>query len=250
MKPIQPVTLFLFSDKIMVVKRPSYETDGLDLCGLDQRMYEGSERKDFSIRKEAVTGKMKFIGWASLNDIDIHDFPSSGKNIIRGGLKQNCFVANTDTKIEASFSSSFTLSCNNSGPLLSSPDTDQTTQRSLEAYFQHDQQRHSFALNFGGNSINRDYFQTIEKKKSHFIHQFGKAKNNLKTSGKKKKQGNVCYEKRSRLKLILIYLLDELIQSSYCQWNGHHFFANIYPTSRYHKVSNKVKLNGSNRIRV
>ncbi|KAG2237280.1 hypothetical protein INT48_009013 [Thamnidium elegans] len=183
LKPVQPVTLFLFSDKIMVVKRPSYESDGLDLCGLDQRMYEGSERKDFCIRKEAVTGKMKFIGWAN-----------------------------------TSFSkSSFTLLCNNSGPLLSSPDTDQTTQKSLEAYFQHDQQRHAFALNDGGNLINREYFQTVEKTRSHFIHQFGKAKNNLKTS-------------------------DELIQSSYCQWNHHHFFANIYPTSRYHKVSNKNEI--------
>lgn len=73
--------------------------------------------------------------------------------------------------------------CNNSGPLQSFPDnTDQTTQRSLEAYF--DQQRHSFALSAGGNAINRDYFQTIEKARSHFIHQFGTAKNNLKTSGK------------------------------------------------------------------
>lgn len=78
LKPLQPVTLFLFSDKIMVVKRPSSEVDGLDLCGLDQRMYEGSERKDFCIRKEAITGKMKFIGWASVNDIDIYD-GSSGK---------------------------------------------------------------------------------------------------------------------------------------------------------------------------
>lgn len=76
MKPIQPVTLFLFSDKVMVAKRPSYEADGLDLCGLDQRMYEESERKDFYIRKEAAGGKLKFIGWASLNDIDIYNGPT------------------------------------------------------------------------------------------------------------------------------------------------------------------------------
>ncbi|KAI7892911.1 Dbl homology domain-containing protein [Mucor mucedo] len=194
MKPVQPVTLFLFSDKIMVVKRPSYESDGLDLCGLDQRMYEGSERKDFCIRKEAVTGKMKFIGWASLNDIDIHDGP------------------------DPSFSkTSFTLLCNSSGPLPSSTDTDQATQKSLEAYFQHDQQKHSFFLNEGGNMINREYFQTAEKTRAHFIHQFGKAKNSLKQS-------------------------DQLIQTSYCQWNHHHFFANIYPTSMYDKVSNKNEI--------
>lgn len=74
--------------------------------------------------------------------------------------------------------------CNSSGPLLSSTDTDQATQKSLEAYFQHDQQKHSFVLNDGGNLINREYFQTIEKTRAHFIHQFGKAKNSLKQSGK------------------------------------------------------------------
>ncbi|GAN09109.1 hypothetical protein MAM1_0244d08631 [Mucor ambiguus] len=175
MKPMQPVTLFLFSDKIMVVKRPSYEVDGLDLCGLDQRMYEGSERKDFCIRKEAITGKMKFIGWSSINDIDVS--------------------------------------------LLSSPDTDQTTQRSLEAYFQHDQQTHCFLLDQagGGNSINREHFQTMDKIKLHFIYQFGKCKNEIKQS-------------------------DQLLQSSYCQWNQHHFYANVYPTSEYHQVINKNEI--------
>ena len=79
-KAIQPVTLFLFSDKIMVVKRPNYEADGLELCGLDQRMYEGSERKDFIIRRESFIGKMKFIGWASLNDIDIFQGPGINGN--------------------------------------------------------------------------------------------------------------------------------------------------------------------------
>lgn len=74
--------------------------------------------------------------------------------------------------------------CNSTGPLLSSPDTDQTTQRSLEAYFQHDQQEHSFALQDGGNTINIEYFQTLDKTKSHFIHQFGKSKNDIKQSGK------------------------------------------------------------------
>lgn len=126
--------------------------------------------------------------------------------------------------------------CNNSGPLLSSPDTDQTTQKSLEAYFQHDQQRHSFALNDSGNLINREYFQTVEKTRSHFIHQFGKAKNNLKTSGKI----GIVFFRMFYTETHMLFHVDELIQSSYCQWNHHHFFANIYPTSRYHKVSNKV----------
>lgn len=35
--------------------------------------------------------------------------------------------------------------------------------------------------------------------------------------------------------------LDQLLQSSYCQWNQHHFYANVYPTSKYHQVINKVR---------
>ncbi|CEP12495.1 hypothetical protein [Parasitella parasitica] len=191
LKPIQPVTLFLFSDKIMVVKRPSYEADGLDLCGLDQRIYEGSERSDFCLLKEAITGKMKFIGWASVNEIDVYDGSPD----------------------------SFCLVCNNSRSFISSPDTDQATQKSLEAYFQHDQQKHCFQLDQvgGGNSINKEHFQTVDRIKLHFIYQFGKCKNDIKQ----------C---------------DELIQSTYCQWNRHHFYANIYPTSKYHQVINKNEI--------
>lgn len=142
-------------------------------------------------------------------------------------------------KIDASSKSSFSLLCNNSGPLLSSPDTDQTTQKSLEAYFQHDHPQHSFSLNFGGNQINREYYQSIEKTRSHFIHQFGKAKNNLKTSGITLLWLEL-YNHGIKTPTGLFLFIDELIQSSYCQWNNHHFFANIYPTSKYHKVSNKV----------
>lgn len=126
--------------------------------------------------------------------------------------------------------------CNSSGPLPSSTDTDQATQKSLEAYFQHDQQKHSFFLNEGGNMINREYFQTSEKTRAHFIHQFGKAKNSLKQSGK-----FFCFC-LFVIFLVLKLRVDQLIQTTYCQWNHHHFFANIYPTSMYHKVSNKVNI--------
>ncbi|KAL9558817.1 hypothetical protein MBANPS3_000717 [Mucor bainieri] len=57
----------------------------------------------------------------------------------------------------------------------------------------------------------------MDKIKLHFIYQFGKCKNELKQS-------------------------DELLQSSYCQWNQHHFYANVYPTSKYHQVINKNEI--------
>lgn len=72
-KPIQSVTLFLFSDKVMLVRRPASDVDGLDLCGLDQRMdsHGSDHRTEFFIPKDANTGKLKFIGWANLTDLDV-----------------------------------------------------------------------------------------------------------------------------------------------------------------------------------
>jgi hypothetical protein len=78
---------------------------------------------------------------------------------------------------------SFTLLCHHSDQIPFSPDTDETTQRSLEAYFQRDE-AHTFIVNSVGNSMNRQYLQTPERTLSHFVHQFGKAKNNLGQSGK------------------------------------------------------------------
>lgn len=71
--------------------------------------------------------------------------------------------------------------CNNSGSLFNSPNMDQATQISLEAYFQH---KHCFSIIGAGNSINTDCFQTIEKMHSYFIYQFGKTKNDFNQTSK------------------------------------------------------------------
>ncbi|KAI8048589.1 uncharacterized protein B0P05DRAFT_339269 [Gilbertella persicaria] len=189
LKPLQPVTIFLFSDRLIVVKRPSYDMDGLDLCGLDQRVT--NDQKEFCIGNSVHTERLKFIGWIHVTELDLYHDPTD--------------VLNT-----------LTLMCNHtSDSLLSLPDTDQATQQSLEAYFQHDQQKHCFSLSLsGGNLSNKAYFQNLANIKSDFIYQFGKVKNEARQN-------------------------DELIESVYCQWNHHHFFANIYPTNKYHQVANK-----------
>ncbi|SAM08747.1 hypothetical protein [Absidia glauca] len=81
-KPICPVTLFIFTDKIMVVKRPLYESNGLDLCGMD--LNRGTTtyvaRKDDQHSKR-MDRKLKFRGWIGLNDAEIYkgvpELPSS-----------------------------------------------------------------------------------------------------------------------------------------------------------------------------
>ena len=89
LRPVHPVTIFLFTDKLMVVRRPSYVSDGLELCGLDHerdktgmlsllvRKAESSKRYD---------RKLKFRGWISLNDIEIHD-GAAGKVTLFGKKK-------------------------------------------------------------------------------------------------------------------------------------------------------------------
>ncbi|KAL4210523.1 hypothetical protein AB4K20DRAFT_1901003 [Rhizopus microsporus] len=192
MKHLYPVTLFLFSDKIMVVRRPSYDTDGLDLCGLDQRLYEGSEKLDFCISRDTFSsGKLKFLGWISLADISLHEGP---------------------------LDASFTLLCNHTGVSPPSSDnTDEKTQKSLEAYFQQDH-AHIFSLSQSGNFINKQYLHTVEKALSYFAYQFGKARNECRTA----------HEGR--------------IDTMYCQWNRHHFFTNIYSMAQYNEVPNKSEI--------
>ncbi|KAI8334533.1 hypothetical protein EDC96DRAFT_525441 [Choanephora cucurbitarum] len=189
LKPIRPMTIFLFSDKLMIAKRPSYDMDGLELCGLGQRM--SGKQKEFYLSSHYDCGKLKFVGWAHLSELNIYHDPSD--------------VLHT-----------LTLAYNNySNLFITSPDTDETTQKSLEAYFHHDQQQHFFSLSLsGGNIHNKAYFENLSSIKSDFIYQFGKSKQEIKHN-------------------------DDLIKSIHCEWNNHHFFGSVYPASEYHKIVNK-----------
>ena len=74
LKPIRPMTIFLFSDKLMIAKRPSYDMDGLELCGLGQRM--NGRQKEFYLSSHYDCGKLKFVGWAHLSELNIYHDPS------------------------------------------------------------------------------------------------------------------------------------------------------------------------------
>ncbi|OBZ86752.1 hypothetical protein A0J61_05197 [Choanephora cucurbitarum] len=196
LKPIRPMTIFLFSDKLMIAKRPSYDMDGLELCGLGQRM--NGRQKEFYLSSHYDCGKLKFVGWAHLSELNIYHDPSD--------------VLHT-----------LTLAYNNySNLFITSPDTDETTQKSLEAYFHHDQQQHFFSLSLsGGNIHNKAYFENLSSIKSDFIYQFGKSRQEIKHSA------------------INLLIIDYLIKSIHCEWNNHHFFGSVYPASKYHKIVNK-----------
>lgn len=87
-KPLRPVTIFLFTDKIMVVRRPAYNVNGFELCGLVNgpevimRTRSSStsglesflpKRSDKSKRNSAQEKRLKFKGWIGLEDVELLD---------------------------------------------------------------------------------------------------------------------------------------------------------------------------------
>ncbi|KAI8391325.1 uncharacterized protein BYT42DRAFT_556500 [Radiomyces spectabilis] len=173
-KPISPVTLFLFTDKLMVVRRPTYAADGMELCGLDHErdksgMVSLLVRKSESNRR--IDRKLKFKGWVSLNDIEIHD-------------------GHTD------LAASFTLVYNGSGA-LSSPDVDPQTRDVLEGYFQDDWLR-LFSLSSPateGNAYIRKNQSTLMHERQAFLERFGRAKANHRQQNDMALHSSYCFWK-------------------------------------------------------
>ncbi|KAH8555673.1 hypothetical protein BGW37DRAFT_478148 [Umbelopsis sp. PMI_123] len=87
-KPLRPVTIFLFTDKVMIVRRPAYNVNGFELCGLVNspevvmRTRSSStsglesflpKRNDKSKRSSTQEKRLKFKGWVSLDDVELLD---------------------------------------------------------------------------------------------------------------------------------------------------------------------------------
>lgn len=87
-KPLRPVTIFVFTDKVMVVRRPSYNVNGFELCGLmngpDFIMRTRSsstsglesflnKRNDKAKRSSIQEKRLKFKGWIGLEDAELLD---------------------------------------------------------------------------------------------------------------------------------------------------------------------------------
>ncbi|KAI9315288.1 hypothetical protein BX666DRAFT_2028858 [Dichotomocladium elegans] len=153
-KPTCPVTLFLFTDKLLVARRPSYAADGLELCGLDQEK-DKSGMLSLLVRKADLTKrydrKLKFRGWMGLNDLEIHD----GIEGIQG---------------------SFTLVAS-ANETVSLTELDPQTRDALEGYFLEGAPRlFSLVSNTLSDSGTAKSAKSILQDRQTFVEQFGKSK--------------------------------------------------------------------------
>lgn len=239
LKPLNPVSIFLFTDKIMVVRRPSYDVDGLELCGLDQ------EKDDLGmvsllIRKGELNKrsdrKLKFRGWLGLTDAEIYEgVPELSSSFILVSMTSNNNYNNNN--------GTYGNNGNNSnGSGSSSPEVDQV----LENYFQ-EERAHLFSLSppsvdnylltspsspSVSASSSSSYILSHRKsaqslnsslsissinyldKRDDFIKQFGNAKMKLKTRD---------------------------LSTVHYQWKDHHFYGNVHDINYYHTAINKVR---------
>ncbi|KAI8067449.1 hypothetical protein BC940DRAFT_300772, partial [Gongronella butleri] len=214
LKPVAPITLFLFSDKIMAVRRPSFDADALDLCGLYRdaqgAITPATTRKSDMPRR--IDKKLKFRGWLSLGNADVfHGLP----------------------EIPASFMLVATK-------LSNSPTNAMDIDQMLENYF-HEERVHLFgamptpvdtAPYLGASSSAHSGLSTSSTHAAHrkssppgffrntasfaaassFIQQFGHAKMTRRCQGSNFK---------------------------YLGWQDHHFYINQHELAMYHTVHNK-----------
>ncbi|KAJ2955213.1 hypothetical protein NQZ79_g8757 [Umbelopsis isabellina] len=73
LKPLRPITIFLFTDKLMVVRRPAYNLRGLDLCGIqnDSPGFESMLLKKLEKNVMKPDRQLKFKDWINLEDVDL-----------------------------------------------------------------------------------------------------------------------------------------------------------------------------------
>jgi hypothetical protein len=78
----RPVTLLIFTDKIMVVKRKNHSLQGKDyLEKIEEKVKDTSSSSMLQKAKEAYNGlPLEFKGWADIRSVEIFD-----------GLKGNAF---------------------------------------------------------------------------------------------------------------------------------------------------------------
>ncbi|KAI8089006.1 uncharacterized protein BX664DRAFT_125593 [Halteromyces radiatus] len=220
-KPLNPVTLFLFTDKLMVVKRPSYEADGLEFCGLDQErdnlgMMSLLMRKGESSKK--LDRKLKFQGWIGLDDVNayqgVSDLPSS---FILMASNTDRSSPESDQQLETYFQEDrvrlFSLSFPSFDhyPSTSSPSspTSSTMSATTNISTSYSPSQQKFSHHRKSSPLSD---QSMLEKRDAFIKQFGKFKAQLKTQD---------------------------IPASYHFWNGHHFYANIHDSQYYHTTPSK-----------
>ncbi|KAH8557051.1 hypothetical protein BGW37DRAFT_553271 [Umbelopsis sp. PMI_123] len=73
LRPHRPVTIFLLTDKLMVVRRPAYSVRGLDLCGLGSESpgFESVLLKKLEKNSLKQEKQLKFKDWINLGDVEL-----------------------------------------------------------------------------------------------------------------------------------------------------------------------------------
>ncbi|CAM0142254.1 hypothetical protein VKS41_002265 [Umbelopsis sp. WA50703] len=80
-KPLRPVTILIFTDKVLVASRPAYSVSGSDLCGIDTEVTSPGPASSFLARKAEKSLKrdrsLKFKGWSDIDQVEVFNGPTT-----------------------------------------------------------------------------------------------------------------------------------------------------------------------------
>jgi hypothetical protein len=73
LKPLRPITIFLLTDKLMIVRRPTYTVRGLELCGIQNENpgFESALLKKLEKSALKLERQLKFKDWVNLEDMEL-----------------------------------------------------------------------------------------------------------------------------------------------------------------------------------
>jgi hypothetical protein len=73
LRPLRPVTIFLLTDKLMIVRRPTYAVRGLELCGIQNETpgFESVLLKKLDKTTLKLDRQLKFKDWVNLEDVEL-----------------------------------------------------------------------------------------------------------------------------------------------------------------------------------
>lgn len=109
-KPLRPVTILVFTDKVLVASRPSYFVSGSDLCGIDNDVTSpnGSTASFLAKKAEKTLKKdrsLKFKGWSDIDQVELFNGPAShGSSFL---LRVNSNVSSSGISAASSFEEYF-----------------------------------------------------------------------------------------------------------------------------------------------
>ncbi|GAB5588787.1 hypothetical protein Unana1_03687 [Umbelopsis nana] len=108
-KPLRPVTILIFTDKILVASRPSYSVSGSDLCGIDNEVTSPGIASSFLAKKAEKSLKrdrsLKFKGWSDIDQVEVFNGPPSHSSSFL--LRVNPHVSSTGISTASSFEEYF-----------------------------------------------------------------------------------------------------------------------------------------------